>query len=433
MTVTLNSVLHYLFSFLYGLFLTISFAGIRFTRRNKAACIVLAVALLALVGGASVLWGVESAYRLYPLLVHLPLVLFLVFFCRCSALAAIVSIMSAYLCCQLPRWVSKLAGGLLDGYLYIEGLTYVLAAVLFAWFFLRHAAKPVNEIMRNSRCSLITYGMVPLIYYIFDYVTTVYSTLLYSGNWYVVQFMPSVISIFYFLFIIAYHKESLAQIEAQGERDLLSAQLHRSAVEISSLRQSQQNAATLRHDMRHHLNLLQEYAHLGDLEKIQDYLHQASAELDHITPRHFCANEPVNLICSHYAHQAEQHHIQLSLDIRIPAVLSLPETQLCALLSNALENAVNAVKSLPEERRNIQTRLCLQQHNLLIAVENPIDKPVLLVDGLPQSTIPGHGYGTRSINAIVKNNNGQLLYAAEDGMLRLKIVIPLKHLPSAKG
>ena len=425
MTVTLNSVLHYLFSFLYGLFLTVSFAGVRFTRRSRWACIALAVALLALVGGTSALGGVQSAYRLYPLLVHLPLVLFLVFYFRCSSLAAIVSTMSAYLCCQLPRWVSKLAGCLLNEYLYIEGLTYVLAAVLFAWFFLRYAAKPVHEIMQNSRCSLITYGMVPLIYYVFDYVTTVYTNLLYSGNWYVVQFMPSVISIFYFLFIIAYYKESLVQIEAQRERDLFGAQLRRSSAEISALRRSQQDAAAYRHDMRHHMNLLQEYAQQGDLEKIQDYLRQVTADLDHITPRRFCANEPVNLICSHYAHQAEQHHIRLSLDIRLPADLSIPEPQLCALLSNALENAVNAVKSLTEERRSIHARLYLQQHNLLIAVENPIDKPVLLVNGLPQSTMPGHGYGTRSISAIVKNNKGQLLYTTEDGMFRLKIVIPL--------
>lgn len=426
MVATLSVLLHYVFSLLYGLFLTASFAGVVFGRRNILGLGTLAVVLLALTGGAALLWGADSAYRLYPLLVHLPLTLFLVFFCKCAPLMSIASTLSAYLCCQLPRWCSKVSAGAFGGNLYIEAVSHVLAVALFTWFFLRYAAKPVNEMMRSSRRSMITYAMVSLIYYVFDYVTTVYTDLLYSGNWYVVQFMPSVISIFYFLFVIAYQKETLAQMEAQRERDLLGGQLHRSTVEITALRKSQQDAAAYRHDLRHHLNLLQEYARQGDLAHIQNYLIQASADLDRITPLRFCSNEAVNLILSHYTTLAEHRHIQLECSIQLPEALPIPETQLCVLLSNALENAVNAVENLPENARVIQVTLRLYRNNLLISIENPIHDPVILVDGLPQSTRPNHGYGTRSIAAIVKNNNGQLLFTTENGAFRMQAAIPAK-------
>ena len=422
---TPDMLLHSIFSLLFGLFLTVTFAGVRPTGRNLAAHGILALLLLMLTAVAALLAGPAAVPRLYPLLVHLPLVLYLVLFCKCPALLSVASTLSAYLCCQLPRWLSRLIAAGFGGNLYVEGAAYVLSVVLFSWFFLRYAAKPVNEMMRTSRRSLLAYAMVPLVYYIFDYVTTVYTDLLYSGNWYVVQFMPTVISLFYFLFVIAYRQEYLRRIETQREQDMLAGYLHRSQIEISALRQTQQDAMAYRHDMRHHLNLLQNYAARGDLEHIRAYLIQANTDLDRITSRRFCGNESINLICSHFAAQAEQRRIDFATDIRLPETIPLPETQLCALLSNSLENAVNAVSALPEEARQIRLRLRLHQENLLILVENPCAGPVDFADGLPQSRTPGHGYGARSIAAIVKNNRGQLLFSAENGLFRMQAAIPL--------
>lgn len=424
---TPDILLHSVFSLLFGLFLTVNFAGVKPTGKALAAHGVLAVLLLALTGTVALAGDPAAVTRLYPLLVHLPLVLYLVFFCKCPVLLSVASTLSAYLCCQLPRWLSRLIAAGFGGNLYAEGAAYVISVALFAWFFLRWAAKPVNEMMRTSRRSLLAYAMVPLVYYIFDYVTTVYTDLLYSGNWYIVQFMPTVISLFYFLFVIAYRQEYLRRIETQREQDILAGYLHRSQVEISALRKTQQDAMAYRHDMRHHLNLLGDYAARGDLEHIQSYLAQAHTDLDRITPRRFCGNEAVNLICSHFAAVAEERRIDFRADIHLPEELPLPETQLCALLSNCLENAVNAVSPLPEGGREVRLRLRLHQENLLILAENPYAGAVDFADGLPQSRTPGHGYGVRSIAAIVKNNRGQLLFTAENGRFRMQAAIPVRE------
>ena len=75
--------------------------------------------------------------------------------------------------------------------------------------------------------------------------------------------MPFVTSAFYFMFVLLYYAETQKQASIQRERNMLDTQLRQAQTEFASLRQMQQNAATYRHDMRHHLALLQGLASKG--------------------------------------------------------------------------------------------------------------------------------------------------------------------------
>jgi two-component system sensor histidine kinase AgrC len=97
-------------------------------------------------------------------------------------------------------------------------------------------------------------------------MTTIYTDVLYSGTEWAVQFMPSTISVFYFVFVILYYNETQKQASLQRERDMLDAQLRLAQTEFASLQQLQQNAASYRHDMRHHFALLQGLASKGNIE-----------------------------------------------------------------------------------------------------------------------------------------------------------------------
>jgi len=64
----------------------------------------------------------------------------------------------------------------------------------------------------------------------------------------------------------------------------------------------------------------------------------------------FCENETVNLILSSYAGKAKQSDITFSIDARLPDTLLLSDTELCSILSNALDNALRACKQIPDIR-----------------------------------------------------------------------------------
>ena len=134
------------------------------------------------------------------------------------------------------------------------------------------------------------------------------------------------------VFVILYYAETQKQANLQRERDMLDAQFRLAQTEFASLRQLQQNAASYRHDMRHHFSLLQGLASKEHIEGIKEYLRTAQSDMDSITPMRFCESETVNLILSAFATKAKQAEIMLTVDTKLPDSLPFSDTELCSLL-----------------------------------------------------------------------------------------------------
>ena len=251
---------------------------------------------------------------------------------------------------------------------------------------------------------------------IFDYVTTIYTDVLYSGAPWAVQFMPSTVSVFYFVFIIIYYAEIRKQSVIQRERDLLEAQFKLAQAEFASLKELQQNAAAYRHDMRHHLTLLQGLAAENRMADIKEYLRTAQSDIDAITPVRFCENETVNLILSAYAAKAAQAGISLSSEATLPDALLLSDTELCSLLANALENAINAAGKVAErEGRIIRLRVYSKNNKLCVDVRNTFMTEPEFSEGLPTTPQDGHGFGVKSMARIVEKHGGVYRFMVKDG------------------
>lgn len=296
-------------------------------------------------------------------------------------------------------------------------------------FFHKYVANTLLQLMEKSTKSCVLLGAVPLFYYLFDYITTIYTDLLYQGVSGAVQFMPSVFSIVYFVFIIIYYAEMQKQAFAHRERDMLAAQLRGAHSELATLRQMQNMAAAYRHDMRHHFAILHSMASEGSIEKIKTYLNTARSDIDEITPLRFCENETVNLILSTFMAKAKNAGVNMNVEAKLPGLIPLNDTELCSLLSNGLENAIFAAGScLDPERRTVTAKATIHKGNLLILIENPYDGVVVFEGGLPQSSQKDHGFGTRSIAAIAEAHRGQAIFNAEDGVFTMKIMISLRKL-----
>ena len=175
--------------------------------------------------------------------------------------------------------------------------------------------------------------------------------------------------------------------------------------------------------MRHHFTYLQALAGTENLDKIQEYIQTAQSDLDAITPKRFCSNELINLLLSAYDTKAESEGISLLVQASIPAELPLSDTKLCAILSNALENALHA--SIETEEKFIQVQLAERNQTLLIQISNPFIGTVAFENGLPVSTQAGHGFGTKNIAAIADSYHGQFQFFAKDEIFTLRVLLPL--------
>lgn len=410
---------------LFGIFLSADFSGVRFRKDPLPRLLLFTGLVLAAQGLCFCFLGLKLTRWVYPLILHLPLVMFLAVGYKKPWPVAVASVFLAYLCCQIPQWIAS-ATYLFSQDALFHDLLYIFA-VSGTYVLLRlYAVSPIQKIMTRSTLSVWMVGLLPLLYYIFDYATAVYTDILYSGNPYVAQLMPSVVSIGYIIFTLIYQSRLEEQEAARQEHFLLSLQLRQSQAEYAALCQVQEQARRFHHDLRHHAALLMDYAERDALPEIKAYLLELQQELDTVPFKKFCGHQVVDLLLSHFDRQAQDVGVLLEVCAEIPATLPFKDTELCSILSNALENAIQACALVADQSKRVVTvYLSVRQRNLLFSVQNPCEGNVIFEDGLPISSRSGHGLGTRSIASIVHQHDGLVNFSVSDGVFLLRVSLPM--------
>ncbi len=422
---TFLNLLHFTLVLLFGILLSAEIAGVLETRsqRKLVACLFLCLLL-----AQAVLWqlfGTEAVRAWYPAITHLPLLLALIFLLNCSPGIAIVSVCTAYLCCQIPRWafvaVIAFSGSELVGELCYNVLILAVYLLLHTYF-----VKAAHLVISRSTQSLLFFGGLPVGYYFFDYATTVYSDALYSDFHALHEFLPTILVVFYVLFMTAYHWELQKHMQAELQNSMLELQQKQTQTELSLLRQAETQAAIYQHDMRHHLSIIAEFLRGGQAEQATAYINKAEHAITAITPKRFCENEIVNLLCNSFSNKSEQQQVQLRCKVKVPKKLSVSDTDLCALLSNGLENALHAVSSLEAPFRSIDFYCEAKQNKLLIEIKNPYIHELIIENGIPVSNKPGHGYGCQSIRSITERYHGICTFQTEQNLFILRVLLPME-------
>lgn len=413
--------IYFITVFLFGAAASLCFAGVSLRRKNLLSFLLFCVCdgILQLVIFAY--FGQTVSRELYPLMVHLPLILFLTLTYRCTLVNAAVSVLTAYLCCQIPRWCGMCVQ-LFSDHPIPYTIVYVSVAFITLYILYRYESDLTRHFTPQSQ-SVLLLGILPLCYYIFDYVTTIYTDLLYRNHEFTVQFMPSVCCFAYFIFIFYYYRKLEERERSEHLAESLHMQLSHAATNLNHMRSMQDQAAAYRHDMRHHFTYLQALAATGNMEKITEYINNVQSDLDAITPQRFCSNELINLLLSAYHTKADQNGISLQVHASVPENLILSDTKLCAILSNALENALHATVSTTEKRIHVQ--LAERNHALLIQISNPFTGSISFQYGLPVSSKNGHGLGTKNIATIAESYHGQYQFFTKDNVFTVRVLLPL--------
>lgn len=423
MMATVLGIMRFGVTLIFGIMVTTLFAGIEQTRKNKLITVLLYVIFLAIQTSCLLLFGLDLTSRLYPFIIHLPLVFIFALYLKRPWLISVVSVLAGYLCCQGPRWVGFLAKAVFQNKI-ADHVFYIASMILFFLILRKYVSESVRQLLEKSYQSCLLLGVVPLFYYLFGYATVINPGIFHSDTEWAVQFMPSVVSVFYFVFLILYYNETQKQAKAQRERDMLDIQFRHAQAEFASLRKIQQNAAAYRHDMRHHLSLLQSMVSEGRIDALKDYLQTVQSDMDNITPVRFCKNETINIILSSFAAKAKQAQICLQIDAKLPESLPFSDTELCSLLSNALENAIHACEPVVDKSmRCINLRIYSKNNKLCIDVRNRYQKVPTFYKGFPVSEEPGHGFGTKSMAYIVEKYGGVFQFSVDDGWFQFQATV----------
>lgn len=409
----------------YGILLSVRFAGGCGARINRWWIAAFGLSMLSVQYLCWSFLGLTLTTKLYPLISHLPLVLMLVYGLKKPWGIAIASVLTAYFCCQLPRWMGTISLSLFETQLAYEA-GYAISIVPLFYVLWKYFAKAAYRAMTYSTRALLLFGGLPLFYYLFDYATTIYSNLLFAGSRMAAESLPAVMAMFYLVFVASYHVEVQRRNEAEALRGVLALELEQAKNDVSSLQQMEDRTAAYRHDMRHHFAMIDGYLKVGEPSKARAYIDLAMHDIERIKPVRYCENISVNLIFAAFAEKAGKRNVAFHAEANIPSALPLSETELCALLSNGLENAITAAAECGGDRQKFVHVNC-QPHKerLLILIRNPYEGEIVMKDGLPQTERPGHGFGVKSIRMITEKRGGYFSFERKDGLFVTKIVLPL--------
>ncbi len=400
----------------FGIVLSAAFCNIRWDKRNVLRMVLCALVIFA--GQAVTYFGVSPALgvRLYPLHTHLPLAIVLCLLSR-EKLWPVISVLTAYLCCQLRRWLALVLVAAFSG---SDAMQYTAELVLTVplLLLLLRAAPAVRSISRYSVAVQCEFGSIPALYYGFDYLTRVYTDLLASGSPAVLEFMPFVCCVAYIIFVVQLFAEQQRRTYLEQMQTSLNLQVDQAVREISALRESQQKTRVYRHDLRHHLQYLAACLDNGQIEQARTYIRSIDAEIEASRVTVYCENEAANLILSSFAERARTQDTPFAVHAELPAVLPVAESDLCVLLSNALENALHACA---ERSGGVEVQTYEKGGKFFLQIVNACAPNVRFEGGLPVTDAPGHGLGVRSICAIVERYNGVYSFSARDGQFVLRI------------
>ena len=407
----------------YGMILSAAFCGITWTKGKKWAYgLSMAAILLAQAAVYGMTTDLQLLKLLYPLVTHMPLVLVLAIIER-KLLWPTISVLTAYLCCQLRRWLALLRTALMSGGAEVQTAAELALTLPLLLGLLYFVAPAVRTIAGYKPAMQVRFGLIPAVGYLFDYLTRIYTNLLAQGTPAAVEFMPFVCCVAYLGFVLRSSAENETRLRLEQTQENLHLQVTQATREIASLRESERRASTYRHDLRHHMQYLAGCIENGRTEQAQAYIREVCAEIESQKVRVFCENETVNLILSSYAGRAEESGIPLRVRAEVPHFIPVAETDLCVLLSNALENALHACQRLRQAGQPCDIELVVYEKSgkFFLQVTNTCPPGVTFEKGLPVTREPGHGIGVRSICSIAERYNGMYSFSEKDGRFVLRV------------
>ena len=181
-----------------------------------------------------------------------------------------------------------------------------------------------------------------------------------------------------------------------------------------------------RHDYRNHIQMMKVLAANGDMDALKAYLDELDTDLNTVDTVVKTGNPMADAILNSKISLARSRNIPTQVDAHIPVKLKMSELDLCCIIGNLFDNAMEASMALPEEKRMIRVYMDMKGTQLYISFTNftAAKKLSKVGKGFKTSNGEGHGFGLVRIDDIVSRYDGYLSRNSEDGAFTTEILIP---------
>ncbi len=213
----------------------------------------------------------------------------------------------------------------------------------------------------------------------------------------------------------------------RGEKKYLNYQVEVMSRQVQEVNEIYVTMRGWRHDYHNHLQKLKAHLAMGQVKEAERYLNELEGDLDGIKVKYVTGNVSVDAILNSKLSIAEKEKIRVSCKAEIGENLSIGDIDLCVILGNLIDNAVEACRNMPEgAERFLRIYLCIRKQQLYVAVTNSTGELVRKLDAAYVSNKRGdHGHGLKRVDLVVEKYDGYVRRANEPGVFSTEIMLPL--------
>ncbi len=237
-------------------------------------------------------------------------------------------------------------------------------------------------------------------------------------------FFVIVLTAYYMFRGIAQNIEEIATLRNQN----LLMELETGRVEVAE--EAMEEMRKTRHDIKNHLRFVNTLLGEARYEDARRYLGDVTDSVEHMLSYIDCGNKNINAILNYEKGRAEKIGIRLCTDVVVPKQLPFTEMDMCSLLCNLLENAIEACQSERMVDAAVDVNLRVNGDYFLARVVNPMPK------GRPKQVRPNlettkankenHGYGVKIVRSIAEKYSGYAMFKVEGQLFVADVMLDMK-------
>ena len=192
-------------------------------------------------------------------------------------------------------------------------------------------------------------------------------------------------------------------------------------------KQSYESNAKLYHDMRNHFALIQSYLADGKISAAQEYLEKISGDKTTYPIERWTGIAAVDYILSQKSDAAKQQGIETAIHAEYPQDCKIDPVDLCTILTNLLDNAIDACMKQPKEvEKKIMVTIRRIHQFIIIRITNSSTAAPTMQNGsfvTSKSDKQQHGWGIRSVKTAVERYQGTIEFDYSDDLFTVDIML----------
>lgn len=313
---------------------------------------------------------------------------------------------------------------------------YTTPDTYYVMFFIRLIIYPVLEVIvykklrplflevqKNNKKGWGTFALIGALFYVTITLMMNRPTSILERP----EYLPAVILMFIlmpamYLHILTTLNRQKMMLEMTERDSILQLQVSNITARVQEYSAANNKFRIERHNFRHKMQTIAGLVERKQYDALQALVLEYNAAIKETQVKSYCRFAVLDAVLSSYLQKAETAKINVSIIPEFPEELPVNEAELAAVVANALENAINACKKLPESERFIRVHV-ISSPCFMMKIQNSFDGQVDFdEEGIPVNPDEEHGFGTRSIAAFCAKHDAFCEFKTDENVFTLNLV-----------